>query len=100
MEILKALWTVYTFVSVLFTTFFLVNLYRNLRKELSVEKGIDTVKKTMKLVYIEQVCGMFHMYDITTNSFICQAYTEEELWEIAKTKFPDMKVITLEKEAK
>jgi len=54
----------------------------------------------MKLVYVEQVSDMFHMYDIATNSFICQAQTEEELWTIAKTKFPDMKVITLEKDAK
>ena len=53
----------------------------------------------MKLVYVEQVCGMFHMYDITTNSFICQAATEKELWEIAKTKFPGKSVITL-KDAK
>lgn len=85
MEILKAFLTVYCIVSVTFTTFFLINLFRNIRKELDVVKGVDTVKKTMKLVYVEQVSDMFHMYDIATDSFICQAQTEEELWTIAKT---------------
>ena len=100
MEILKAFLTVYCIISVTFTTFFLINLFRNIRKELDIVKGVDTVKKTMKLVYVEEVCGMFHMYDIATHSFICQAYTEEELWATAKTKFPDMKVVSLEKDAK
>lgn len=100
MEILKAIWTVYTLVSVLFTTFFLVNLIKNLRKELGVEKGIDTVKKTMKLVYVEQVDGMYHMYDIVTHTFICQAPTEKELWDIAQAKFPGKSVVTLENNAK
>jgi hypothetical protein len=96
MEILKAFWTVYCFISVIFTTVFLFNLYRNLRKELGVEKGIDTVKKTMKLVYIEPVDGAYHMYDIVTHTFICQAPTEKELWDIAQSMFPGKSVITVD----
>ena len=100
MNILNALFTAYVTVSTICFTVFLVGLIRNIRKEIDIVKGVDTVKKTMKLVYVEQVAGMFHMYDIATNSFICQAYTEEELWEIAKNKFPDLKVISLDKDVK
>lgn len=45
MELLKAFWTVYVIFSVAFTTFFLINLIRNIRKELDIVKGVDTVKK-------------------------------------------------------
>ena len=53
----------------------------------------------MKLVYVEQVNGMYHMYDTLNHTFICQAATEKELWDIAESKFPGKSVITL-KDAK
>ena len=99
MEILHTIWTVYSILCVLFTTVFLWNLVRNIRKEIDLVKGTDTVKKTMKLVYIEQVNDMFHMYDTVNHTFICQAQTEEELWTIAKTKFPGTDIIPFKDEA-
>jgi len=100
MDIIRALITAYVTISTICFTLFLIGLIRNLRKELGVEKGIETVKKTMKLVYIEQVDGMYHMYDIVTHTFICQAPTEKELWDIAQAKFPGKSVVTLDNNAK
>jgi hypothetical protein len=84
----------------MFTTVFLWNLVRNIRREIDTVKGTDTVTKTMKLVYIEQVNNMFHMYDTVNHTFICQAQTDEELWAIAKTKFPGKDIITFKEEVK
>jgi hypothetical protein len=99
MDIIQALITAYVTISTICFTLFLIGLIRNIRKELSVEKGIATVKQTMKLVYVEQVNGMYHMYDTLNHTFICQAATEKELWDIAESKFPGKSVITL-KDAK
>ena len=100
MNILHTIWSVYSIVSVIFTTVFMWNLIKNIRKEIDIVKGVNTVKKTIKLVYIEQINDMFHMYDTINHTFICQAQTEEELWEIAKTKFPGKDLITFKDEAK
>ena len=66
----------------------------NIRKELDLVKGVDKFKKTVKLVYIEQVDGMFRMHDKFTHHYICQAPTEQELWDIADAKFPNVKVMS------
>jgi Na+-transporting NADH:ubiquinone oxidoreductase subunit NqrB len=94
MEILYIIWTVYSILCVIFTTVFLWNLARNIRKEIDLVKDSDTVKKTMKLVYIEQVDDMFHMHDKFTHQYICQASTEKELWDLADAKFPNVKVMS------
>jgi Na+-transporting NADH:ubiquinone oxidoreductase subunit NqrB len=94
MEILHIIWTVYSILCVLFTTVFLWNLARNIRREIDLVKDSDTVKKTMKLVYIEQVDDMFRMHDKFTHQYICQASTEKELWDLADAKFPNVKVMS------
>jgi len=94
MEILHTIWTVYSILCVLFTTVFLWNLARNIRREIDLVKDSDTVKKTMKLVYIEQVDDMFRMHDKFTHQYICQASTEKELWDLADAKFPNVKVMS------
>lgn len=94
MEILHTIWTVYSIVCVTFTTIFLWNLVRNIRKEIQLIKDTATVKKTMKLVYIEQVGDMYRMHDKFTHHYICQATTEKELWETADAMFPNVKVMS------
>ena len=37
---------------------------------------------------------MYRMHDKFTHHYICQAPTEEELWDIANAKFPNVKVLT------
>jgi Na+-transporting NADH:ubiquinone oxidoreductase subunit NqrB len=93
MEILHIIWTVYSILCVIFTTVFLWNLVRNIRREIDLVKDSDTVKKTMKLVYIEQVDDMFRMHDKFTDQYICQASTEKELWDLADAKFPYVKIM-------
>jgi len=96
MSILNALLQTYIFISVTFTTFFLIGLIRKLRKKLSdkdTEELIEKVKNQLKLVYIEQDCGMFHLYDKTTNCFMAQGYTEDEMWATAKLNFPKQEFI-------
>lgn len=96
MELLKAIWAVYTFLCVGFTTFFLIGLYRNLRKELNnkvTQEVLDKVKDHLKVVYVEQVCGMYHLYDKISDSFIAQGYTEDEMWANAHLTFPKQEFI-------
>jgi hypothetical protein len=78
----------------IFTTIFLIGLIRNIRKEINLVEDVDKFKKTIKLVYIEQVDGMYRMHDKFTHQYICQAKTEQELWDIADIKFPNVKVLS------
>ena len=94
MEILYTIWIVYSGLCVLFATFFLINLIRNIRREVSLIEDVQQFKQTAKLVYVEQVDGMFRMHDKFTHHYICQASTEKELWDIANAKFPNVKVLT------
>ena len=102
MEILHTIWTVYSIACVTFTTIFLWNLVRNIRKEINLIEDVKQFKQTAKLVYVEQVDGMFRMHDKFTHHYICQASTEKELWETAEAKFPNVKVMstTIEAEVK
>ena len=94
MEILNTIWTVISIFSVIFTVMFVYYFIKNVYVELTLAKDVDKFKKTIKLVYIEQVDGMFRMHDKFTHHYICQASTEEELWNIANAKFPNVKVLT------
>jgi uncharacterized protein with HEPN domain len=67
---------------------------KNLRNELDLLKEVNKFKQTVKLVYIEQVDGMYRMHDKFTHHYICQAATEEELWDLAKEQLPNMKILT------
>lgn len=98
MEILKAIWVLYTTISVIFTTIFLWGLITNVRKELQLKEDIDTVKKSIKIVYIEQVGNVYFMYDKITQRFICQAESELEVLKKAESMFPGFKVLTTTKE--
>ena len=102
MEILHTIWTVYSIACVTFTTIFLWNLIRNIRKEINLIEDVKQFKQTAKLVYVEQVDGMYRMHDKFTHHYICQAATEKELWETAEAKFPNVKVMstTIEAEVK
>lgn len=82
-----------------FTTFFLINLIRNIRREINLIEDVDRFKKTVKLVYVEQVDGMYRMHDKFSHHYICQASTEKELWETADAMFPNVKVMSTSIEA-
>ena len=99
MEILHTIWTIISIISVIFTAIFFWNLVINIRKELDLIKDVDHFKKTVKLVYIEQVDGMFRMHDKFTHHYICQAKTEKELWDLADAMFPNVKVMSTSIEA-
>jgi hypothetical protein len=73
---------------------------KNLRNELGLIKDVEKFKQTIKLVYIEQVDGMYRMHDKFTHHYICQAPTEEELWDLAKKQLPNMKILTADIEVK
>jgi hypothetical protein len=78
----------------IFTTIFLIGLIRNIRKEIQLIEDVGRFKKTVKLVYVEQVDGMYRMHDKFTHHYICQAATEKELWETADAMFPNVKVMS------
>ena len=94
MEILYKIWLVFSVLSVIFTVMFVYYFLKNVRAELNLNKDVKKFKQTVKLVYIEQVDGMYRMHDKFTHHYICQAKTEQELWDIADTKFPNVKVLT------
>ena len=94
MEILNIIWTVISIFSVVFTVMFVYYFIKNVRAELNLNKDVKKFKQTVKLVYVEQVDGMFRMHDKFTHHYICQAATEKELWDIADTRFPNVKVLT------
>ena len=104
MEFIKAVLIVYAGFSVIFTTFFLINLIRNIRREIDIIDGVKSAAKTLKIVYVEydNLDSMYRMYDKTNNQFLFQAKDELELWKIARANFPEKNVITLDgdKEAK
>ena len=94
MEIVNTIWTVYSIACVTFTTIFLWNLVRNIRKEINLIEDVKQFKQTAKLVYVEQVDGMYRMHDKFTHRYICQASSEKELWETADSMFPNVKVMS------
>lgn len=102
MEFLKAVLIVYAGFSVVFTTFFLINLFRNIRNEIKIIEGVKTAARTLKIVYVEydNIDSMYRMYDKTSNQFLFQAKDELELWKIARANFPEKEIITLDADKK
>ena len=96
MQLLYTIWFIISTLSVIFTITFIYFFIKNIRIELD---GVKTFKATVKLVYVEQVGNMYLMYDKINNHYICQAPTEQELWEIAKNKFPNMQVLSINQDA-
>jgi len=99
MEILYKIWLVISVLSTIFTVMFVYFFIKNVHTELTLAKDVNKFKKTIKLVYIEQVDDMFRMHDKFTHQYICQAPTEKELWDIADAKFPNVKVLSTSIEA-
>ena len=96
MELLKAIWTVYTFLCVGFTTFFLIGLVRNLRKAFSdkdTEELLEKVRDHLKVVFIERVGDTHYLYEKVSNQFIAQGPTEDEMWANAHLTFPAQEFI-------
>ena len=100
MEILNTIWLVISIFSVAFTVMFIYFFIKNVYVELALAKDVEKFKQAVKLVYIEQVDGMFRMHDKFTHHYICQAPTEEELWDLAKQQLPNMKILTADIEVK
>ena len=94
MEILYKIWLVISVLSTIFTVMFIYYFIKNVYVELTLAKDVDKFKQTIKLVYVEQVDGMYRMHDKFTHHYICQAPTEKELWDIADIRFPNVKVLT------
>ncbi len=94
MQFLTNILIAYGVISMIFTTVFLIGLVRNIRREINLIEDVSRFKKTVKLVYVEQVDGMFRMHDKFTHHYICQASSEKELWETADAMFPNVKVMS------
>ena len=99
MQFLTNILIFYGVISMIFTTIFLIGLVRNIRREIDLIEDVSRFKKTVKLVYVEQVDGMFRMHDKFTHHYICQASSEKELWETADAMFPNVKVMSTSIEA-
>jgi hypothetical protein len=74
----------------------LFGLIRQLRKRFSskeTENLIEKVKEQLKVVYKEQVGDVHYLYEKTTNSFVAQGLTEDEMWANAHLTFPTQEFI-------
>jgi hypothetical protein len=99
MEILYTIWIIYSGLCVLFATVFLINLIRNIRREINIIEDVQQFKQNAKLVYVEQVDGMYRMHDKFTHHYICQASSEKEMWATADSMFPNVKIMSTTIEA-
>lgn len=95
MHTLHTIWNIVSVISVLFTVFFLWGLIHNIRRELDIVGQAKELAKTTKLVYVEQVNGVYLMHDKITHHFVAQAETELELWKIARERFPTKNIMTM-----
>lgn len=95
MDILQKLWSIISGISILFTVMFLFFFFKNLHSELSIRRGIKTIQKDMKIVYVEHINNMWMMYDKFNHAFICQASTESELQLMATAMFPNKQILTI-----
>lgn len=96
MAFLHFILQVYICISCAFTTFFLFGLIQNLRrrfKDNDTNELLAKVKEQLKVVYKEQVGDVHYLYDKTTNNFIAQGTTEDEMWSNAKLTFPQQDFI-------
>jgi hypothetical protein len=96
MELLTAIWTVYTYLCVVFATFFLVGLVRNLYNVFNkkdTNELVERIKRRLKVVYTEQVGSAYYLYEKTTNNFIAQGPTEDEMWANARLICPSQEFI-------
>lgn len=94
LEILHSILQTYTFISVVFTTFFIIHVIKSIRNELSSDEITDEeIANLIKLVYVEKVGNVNYLYDGITNAFITQAESEDEMWANAKKRFPDKEFI-------
>lgn len=97
MEILKDILIAYGIGCMIFTTIFLINLYRHLRQALSLAKDVKAAAETVKLVYIEHHEGWSYAYDQLTNRFIAHAESDDLVLAKAKSLFPKYQITVLPK---
>ena len=95
-SILHILWNAYSMFCFFFTTFFMYKFLTGIKPaldEVRKDKIINDVLKTVKLVSVEVVNDRLMMFDAINHAFICQAETEEELWQTAKNLFPGKELL-------
>lgn len=95
MEIIIFLLQLIGWVVIILSILFAVTFVRIFVKELEkakTERITDELNSTM-LVYIEKINNTFLMYDSISNFFVAQGQDENELWENAKLRCPDMNLI-------
>ena len=96
MSTVEWIWRFYLGFCCVFTTFFMVKFFTGIKPaldEVRKDKIINDVLKTVKLVSVEFVNDRPMMFDAVNHAFICQAETEEELWQTAKNLFPGKELL-------
>jgi hypothetical protein len=99
MKILQIIWDFYVIGCITFTTIFLFNLIRHLRKAVATRETFDEIRQQIKLVYTEHVGDAYYLYD-HSNQFIAHGATEDEMWTKAKLLFPTKEFIIEGKDGK
>lgn len=110
-EIVELVFNLYVVICVAVTTILLWVVVPNIRQlKRDVKQIIDEHNNYLeaenevpevpagKLVKIESHGSQLYMFDASSDKFICQASTEEELWDTAKTRNPDHELMLVTQE--
>jgi hypothetical protein len=102
--ILQFIGWLFTIICVIFSSWFVILFFKNLKVEVNHTKNKDSNVDPMSLgqnmiVYIEQSeNNMLHMYDLMSDFFIAQGKDEQELWERAQLRCPDQNLVLTERD--
>ena len=102
--ILQFIGYAFTIICVIFSSWFAIAFFKNLKVEINKienkDRDIDpmTLAQNM-IVYIERSeNNMLYMYDLISDFFIAQGKDEQELWERAQLRCPDHNLILTERD--
>jgi Ca2+/Na+ antiporter len=96
LEFISFLFSVIATFVILFCVIFVFLFFRNLRKIQEESQMIaenEEAGKSVMLVYYEKVDNMLHMYDRLTNYFVAHGKDENEMWERAQLRYPEVSLV-------
>ena len=94
-EILNFISTIFLYFAAIFTVMFFYNFIKiTLENKPISDNGINKrLSENMRLVYAEKIKDILYLYDQVTGVFIAQGRNEDELWQRAQERFPDLEFI-------
>ena len=96
LEFVQFILSTILFFVVLFCITFVIMFFKNLRKfqeQTRLQEENENNTSPIMLVYFEKVDNMLHMYDRLSNYFVAHGKDENEMWERAQLRYPNVNLI-------